>query len=205
MQGKPITRRSNAARTAETTEKFVAIARALFAANGYANTSTPEIVRAAGVTRGALYHHFGDKQGLFRAVIEHEASLVAQDINLNSIDSKTARQALLDGALAYFDAMAVEGRAELLLIEGPAVLGFQTMMEIDQKNGGNELKLGLDAAVKNGDLAPMATREMADILSAAFDRAALASAISPEQRHDYIDAFKRLLNALFDWTPRTPT
>ena len=203
MQEKTVERRSNAVRTAETTEKFVAIARALFAEKGYANTSTPEIVKAAGVTRGALYHHFGDKQGLFRAVIEREAAMVADDINSKSINSETPKQALLDGALAYFDAMAVEGRAELLLIEGPAVLGFQAMSEIDQQNGGNELKIGLDTAIEHGDLAPMATHEMAEILSAAFDRAALASAKNPDQRKAYIKSFQHLFIALFAFKPNT--
>ncbi|MEP3196315.1 MAG: TetR/AcrR family transcriptional regulator [Lentilitoribacter sp.] len=203
MQEKTTERRSNAARTAETTEKFVAIARALFAEKGYANTSTPEIVKAAGVTRGALYHHFGDKQGLFRAVIEREAALVADDINSKSINSETPKQALLDGALAYFDAMAVDGRAELLLIEGPAVLGFEAMSEIDQRYGGNELKIGLDTAVEQGVLPSMPTHHMADILSAAFDRAALASAKSPDQSGQYIDAFKHLFMALFDYNAKT--
>ena len=202
MQEKIIERRSNALRTAETTEKFVAIARALFADKGYAGTSTPEIVTAAGVTRGALYHHFGDKQGLFRAVIEHEAALVGEDINTNSGVSETAQQALLDGSLAYFDAMAADGRAELLLIEGPAVLGFEAMVEIDQKYGGNELKLGLDAAIEQGQLSPMPTKEMSDILSAAFDRAALASAKSPDKRQAYIEAFQHLFSALFDFEPQ---
>lgn len=202
MQEKIIERRSNALRTAETTEKFVAIARALFAEKGYANTSTPEIVKAAGVTRGALYHHFGDKQGLFRAVIEHEAALVADDIKRNSVASETAQQALLDGSLAYFNAMAAEGRAELLLIEGPAVLGFQAMAEIDQRYGGNELKIGLDTAVEQGQLSPIPTHEMSDILSAAFDRAALASAKAPDRREAYIEAFKHLFSALFDLKPQ---
>jgi AcrR family transcriptional regulator len=201
MQDKIVERRSNAVRTAETTEKFLLIARELFAQKGYAGTSTPEIVKAAGVTRGALYHHFGDKQGLFRAVIDHEAGLVAEDIKANSIESENARDALLDGSLAYFDAMAVEGRAELLLIEGPAVLGFETMSEIDQKHGGNELKIGLDTAIENGALAPVPTLQMAEILSAAFDRAALASAKSPDQRQNYIDAFRQLFLALFDYKP----
>ncbi|MEP2978947.1 MAG: TetR/AcrR family transcriptional regulator [Lentilitoribacter sp.] len=203
MQEKTTERRSNAARTAETTEKFLAIARALFAEEGYAGTSTLEIVKAAGVTRGALYHHFGDKQGLFRAVIEHEAALVADDINSKSINSKTAQQALLDGSLAYFNAMAVEGRAELLLIEGPAVLGFEAMAEIDQRYGGNELKIGLDTAVEQGVLPSMPTHHMADILSAAFDRAALASAKSPDQREQYIDAFEHLFMTLFDYNAET--
>lgn len=192
-------RKSNAERTAETSQRMILIARQLFAEKGYAGTSTPEIVKAMGVTRGALYHHFGDKLGLFRAIIDHEARQVADDIKANSIDSTSAKQALLDGALAYFDAMAETGRAELLLVEGPAVLGYDVMAEIDAKHGGNELKIGLDTAIKQGELAQIPSQEMADILSAAFDRAALSATKSPDRRDNYIMAFRQLFLALLDW------
>src|ERR1700754_5132035 len=65
-----INRRSQAERTAATREALVAAARALFAARGYADVGTEEVVRDAGVTRGALYHHFADKTELYAAVFE---------------------------------------------------------------------------------------------------------------------------------------
>ena len=91
-------------------------ARRLFVENGYAETATPDIVAEAGVTRGALYHHFEDKKALFRAVIEREATDVADEIERRAKRQTTPRDALLEGAAAYFDAMEVEGRTRLLLL-----------------------------------------------------------------------------------------
>ena len=73
-------RRSNRERTERHARDLLAAARALFTDKGYAETGTPDIVAAAGVTRGALYHHFADKQALFRAVVEREAAAVAAEI-----------------------------------------------------------------------------------------------------------------------------
>lgn len=65
-------RRTNRQRTEETREKLIEAARRMFVEKSYAETSTPEIVAAAGVTRGALYHHFADKQALFATIAERE-------------------------------------------------------------------------------------------------------------------------------------
>src|SRR5690606_15149147 len=90
-------RRSNRERTGATRAALMAAARALFIEKSYAETATPEIVAAAGVTRGALYHHFADKQALFNAVVEREAAEVAAEIEHATPESESARQALLDG------------------------------------------------------------------------------------------------------------
>ena len=135
---------SNRARTQATRAVLLEAARPLFAEKGYADTGTPEIVAMAGVTRGALYHHFPDKLELFRAVVEREAEAVAEQIASESMESDTALEAMLAGADAYFEAMSVPGRARLLLLEGPAVLGVTAMAEIDRRTGENELRQGLE-------------------------------------------------------------
>ena len=99
--------------------RLISHARALFVEKGYADTSTPEIVRAANVTRGALYHHFADKTDLFRSVLEHEAQTVAAEIENKTMQPDSALDALMKGAEAYFDAMTIPGRIRLLLLEGP--------------------------------------------------------------------------------------
>lgn len=165
------TTRSNRERTETTRQALLDAARRLFVESGYAETSTPDIVAAAGITRGALYHHFPDKQALFRAVISHEAAAVAAAIDAMTAPASDPIRALVDGANAYLDAMAVPGRVRLLLIDGPAVLGPAEMAALDAAHGGGTLREGLAAALDTGDNADVAI--IASLLSAAFDRAAL--------------------------------
>lgn len=151
---------------------LISAARRLFVEKGYAETATPDIVAAAGVTRGALYHHFEDKKALFRAVIELEAMAVASDIDHGAAPAGTPREALISGASAYFAAMAVEGRARLMLLEAPAVLGVERSAEIDRDNAEDRLLEGvsdyLGAAASADEV-----RALTNLLSSAFDRAVL--------------------------------
>lgn len=135
--------RSNKERTEATRLALIEAARRLFVEKGYAETATPDIVAEAGVTRGALYHHFEDKRALFRATLEREAQAVAARIETVSTASGTPREALLSGAGAYFDAMAEPGRTRLLLLEAPAVIGFEAMGAIERDNAEDTLKTGL--------------------------------------------------------------
>lgn len=172
MQQNSPPRRSNRDRTAETRARLIAAARALFVEKGYAETGTPEIVAAAGVTRGALYHHFADKADLFRAVAEAEAATVAAEIEAEAADAASAQDALTHGTAAYFRAMAEPGRSRILLLDGPAVLGPEVMGRIDAESGAGSLRAGLAAAL--GDrIETLPLDALAAVLSAGFDRAAL--------------------------------
>jgi AcrR family transcriptional regulator len=169
-----IGRRSNRERTEATRADLIAAARRLFTEKSYAETGTPEIVAAAGVTRGALYHHFSDKQALFRAVVEHEAQAVAEEIERASPETLSAREALLEGGEAFIAAMRAPGRTRLLLLDGPAVLGRAVMDEIDGRNGARTLRAGLAIAMREGTMKKLPLDAVTGLLSAAFDRAALA-------------------------------
>ncbi|MBW8635750.1 TetR/AcrR family transcriptional regulator [Hoeflea sp. WL0058] len=166
--------RTNRERTETTTSALIAAARELFLSKGYAGAGTPEIVKKAGVTRGALYHHFEDKKALFAAVIEAELSAVADQIERAAPDAAAPFDALVEGGRAFFDAMAVEERTRLILIEAPAVLGWEELRDMDRKHGGRTLQQGLDAAMKNGVIARLPLETLATMLSALFDRGALA-------------------------------
>lgn len=168
-----ISRRSNRERSDTTRAAILDAARGLFVTRGYADTSTPDIVAAAGLTRGALYHHFEDKKALFRAVAEREAIAVATSIEQATSGDLSARQALKVGARAYFDAMREPGRIRLLLLDGPAVLGKREMMAIDVANAQRTLEEGIAEAMAPATVSAERLSAMASLLSAAFDRAAL--------------------------------
>lgn len=170
----PPPRRSNVERTDTTRRALLAAARALFVEKGYGNTSTPEVVAAAGITRGALYHHFADKLDLFRAVLAQEAATVAQEIEAAAPTGLSPRAALMAGSAAYLESMSVPGRTRLLLIEGPAVLGTAEMAALDAAHAQRTLRQGLEAVLAGGKGAALSIDALAALLGAAFDRAALA-------------------------------
>ena len=194
-------RRTNAQRTRATRTALVSAARDLFVDAGYAATSTPQIAAAAHVTRGALYHHYADKRELFRAVVEAEAVVVAREIEERTgapdaapgtagAAAPSARSMLVEGARAYLDAMAVPGRTRLLLVDAPAVLGTAEADSLDARHARRALRAGLAAALdtppdddgRRDDVARVGDDVAHDdrldaltlLLSAAFDRAALA-------------------------------
>lgn len=179
-------RRPNSERSKETTDALLKAARDLFVERGFTGTSTPAIVDRAKVSRGALYHHFADKKDVFRAVLEREAYEVALAIKACEVTSegKDSLQLLLDGADAYLDSMGEDGRTRLLLVEGPAVLGQTTMNEIEAKYSVNSLREGL-LALNARALATGRSLDLdaaVDLLSAAFDRAALEIASGKSSR-----------------------
>ncbi|MBB1060973.1 TetR/AcrR family transcriptional regulator [Marilutibacter spongiae] len=163
--------RRQQARTEATRLALLDAAREQFAGRGHAAASTPAIVEAAAVTRGALYHHFADKRALFHAVLAREAEAVADDIARATPSGLSPRMALEVGSRAYLASMAMPGRTRLLLIEGPAVLGLAAMEALDMANAAGALRDGLAAALVGmpGDRLDA----IASLLSAAFDRAAL--------------------------------
>ena len=184
-------RRSNAARSAEMRELLLAEARHQFAEKGYADTSTPDIVRGAGVTRGALYHHFADKAALFDAVLVAEAEQLVRDIS--SAASQEPGNSLNEGSKAFFASMSDPGRTRLLLLDGPSVLGHARMDEIDAGGGRCSLLEGLEKALP--DVPDAERAALAKVLSSAFDRAALAIS-DGEDAAPYIEAMERIMKGL---------
>lgn len=172
--------RSNRERTDATRAALLEAARRLFVDKGYAETATPEIVAAAEVTRGALYHHFADKKALFAAVIAREADAVADEIEARSAGASSARAALLDGASAYFDAMAVPGRTRLLLTEAPAQLAGGPGDVAGGDMAGDPVGDPAEASLRAGladflhGTAHLALLDpLTALISSAFDRAAI--------------------------------
>lgn len=188
-------RRSQAARREQTQRLLLSAARRLFAEKGYAGTSTPEIVAAAGVTRGALYHHFADKLALFTAVVEEEHLLVSMAINgaAGGEDETGPVRALIGGSDAFLDAMQDTGRRQILLVDAPAVLGRDAVDAINQRHGLETLICGLRDAMEGGAIRRLPLEPLAHLFSAVFDRAAMAPA---EELQDYRKSIKALIRGL---------
>lgn len=189
-------RRSNRERTETTRTALLSAARRLFIEKSYAETATPEIVATAGVTRGALYHHFADKQALFRAVVEQEAAQVADEVERAAPATLNAHDALLKGGHAFLQAMAKPGRTRILLLDGPAVLGHAVMDQIDSEHSARTLREGLAIAMSEGSMKKLPLDALTTLLSAAFDRAALAVESGAPQT-DMNAALATIIDGLF--------
>ncbi len=187
--------RSNQVRSETTQATLIAAARRVFVEKSYAAAATPDIVVAAGVTRGALYHHFADKRALFAAVVEAEAAAVAATIEAATPAGLPPLQALVQGGEAFLDAMAVPGRTRLLLLDGPAILGRAAMDAVDERHGGRTLHEGLTAAMEAGVIRRLPVAAVTTLLSAAFDRAALAIEVGGDA-DEYYEALAALIHGL---------
>ncbi len=169
------TRRSQAERSESTRGALVTAARQLFAERGFAGVGTEEIVRAAGVTRGALYHHFSDKQELFEAVYVQIEVELTERIATAALGSGAAAPmaALRAGAEMFLDACTVPEVHRIALLDGPAVLGWDRWREIGAEYGLGLIEASLQAAIDAGELAPQPVRPLAHVLLGALDEAAM--------------------------------
>src|SRR6187549_1210662 len=177
-------KRTQSERSQATRGALVTAARRLFAERGYAGVGTEEIVRAAGVTRGALYHHFADKRDLFEAVYEQlEADLterIASGALAANADSPLA--AMRAGAAMFLRACTEPEAQQIALLDGPAVLGWDRWREIGAEHGLGLIEATLQAGVRAGAIAEQPVRPLAHVLMGALDEAAMlvARAEDPE-------------------------
>lgn len=123
-------RRTNEERTRQTRALLVSAARQRFEAAGYADTRIEDVVQLAGVTRGALYHHFATKQSLFDAVIVDIQDELAAHVDNASNKAEEPWDRFVAGWLAFI-AVSPEPGIQRLMLEAPAVLGHQRWQEID--------------------------------------------------------------------------
>ncbi len=186
---------SNKDRTERTILALREAMRGLVLEKGYNQAATPEIVRKAGVTRGALYHHFADKKELFRAVVEEECRAVGEAIERQSGAAENALQGLKMGSDAFITAMAEQGRTRIILIEAPSVLGRDALKAIEGKYAHGMLGEGLEAAMNEGGLERQPVAILTELLSAMFDSAAMQIE-SGVLRDEVLAAVHRLIDGL---------
>jgi AcrR family transcriptional regulator len=122
---------------------LVEVAHGLFAARGYAEVGLAEVVATAGVTKGALYHHFDGKTALFEAVVAAVAQRVGEQVAARAETFADARAGLVAGCEEFLRAATGPGTVRILLLDAPAVLGWERWHELDDVNSVAHLRLGL--------------------------------------------------------------
>ena len=172
----PPQRRTQAERRDATRAQLLVAGRRLFAEVGYDDVAAEQIVVEAGVTRGALYHHFDGKAGLFEAVfVEIERELIAQ-FPVADLTGADPLATLRAGIGRFLDLTLEAGVQRITLIDGPAVLGWSRWQEIEAEHGLGLIRAGLDAAVEAGQLRPLPTADLANALLGALIETALSVA-----------------------------
>lgn len=162
--------RASAAAAAHTARQVLDSATDLFAARGFAAVSLDDVAQAAEVTRGAVYHHYRNKQGLFLAVAARLQAQVA-DAVVAAADGagKDAREQLGAGSHAFLDAITAGPALRVLLVDAPAVVGWAEWRRLDEANSAAHLREALRAAGIAADLLDALTAQ----LSGAMNEAAL--------------------------------
>jgi AcrR family transcriptional regulator len=192
--------RTKAAQREATTAALIEAARQLFATDGYANVGTEEIVKRAGVTRGALYHHFrGGKEELFRAVLVQISAETVQRVAEAAISTEDPWEALVTGSEAFLDACTTQEVQRIMLVDGPSVLGWDVWRAIDGEHGMGLLEVALQRAMDAGKMLPASTNAVAHVLAGALDEAAMVVARADDPvaaREEMGQTVRRLLEGL---------
>src|SRR5277367_940157 len=155
------TQSKHSLRSEATREKLIVAARRLFAERGYASVGTEEIVQAAGVTRGALYHQYRDKADLFAAVAETVEAEVTQRIAEGALAAGADPIAALRAGGRMFLEVCAEPEVErILLLDAPSVLGWQTWRELGMRYGLGLVQGTLQAAIEAGAIDPLPVKPL---------------------------------------------
>lgn len=183
---------------AETRAKLIAAGRRAFGTVGYADASMDDFTAGAGLTRGALYHHFGDKKGLLQAVLQQIDAEMTLRLNRISADAPSRWQGFVEECVAYIE-MALEPEIQRIMFrDGPAVLG-----DVSQWPTNNGCIAALSRSIEqlkaDGVMACVDTEAAARLINGASSHAALwiAKSENPEETsRRAVDGFRTLLDGL---------
>jgi AcrR family transcriptional regulator len=194
-----MTPRRTTDQAAETRALLVRAGRELFGGIGFAAAKASDIAERAGVTRGALLHHFGDKEGLFAAVLEEVEAESATRVLEVAITGSDPLEWLRRGFEAFLVECVKPEITQIMLIDGPSVLGWETWHEIDAQYGYRPLLDVVEAAVTAGLMESDDPSSVAYLLLGALTEAGtvIAHAEDPEvTRVQMAKALNRLVDGL---------
>jgi AcrR family transcriptional regulator len=191
-------KRTQASRSAATRAALVTAARPLFATKGYAAVGTDEVARAAGVTRGALYHQFAGKEELFAEVFEQVEREITERIAADLFAGGGEPTGVLhDGIDAWLAACAEPEVHRIVLIDAPAALGWERWREIGERYGVGLVEAAIQSLIDAGALPDQPVRPLAHVLIGALEEAALYASRA-EDRESATAEVRVALAALVD-------
>ncbi|MFD7453059.1 TetR/AcrR family transcriptional regulator [Kitasatospora sp. NPDC059827] len=182
----------------QTRQSLLRESRRLFSTEGYGAVGLAEIVAAAGVTKGALYHHFDSKAALFRTVLEQVQQEVAERIAVTADAREEPWEQLVAGCEAFLSTSTDPSVQRILLVDGPAVLGWSEWRAMNEATSGRHLADVLAVLIAEGTIPAQPAAPLTHLLSGAMNEAALWLAASggPDDLADTVRALTRLLEAL---------
>jgi AcrR family transcriptional regulator len=190
-----------AAQGRATRDQLVEVATALFAEHGYEGTSIEAVLAAAGVSRGALYHHFAGKEALFKAVLsaimERAAVQGAEAVR----DCTGPVDTLITGALAWIDLAGDPVIQRVMLVDAPSVLGWEQWQAMDEGRTVGAMQVLLQEISDSGHLPADLVGPFSHMILAAIDEAAMTVARAPDTRAAVAEsrrAVEELLRRLLD-------
>jgi AcrR family transcriptional regulator len=182
MSEPPISTSKRAAQGRATREQLIDVATRLFAERGYEDTSIEAVLSAAGVSRGALYHHFAGKDALFEAVVESVDDRIAADMTAAVDGIQDPVEVLRVSALKWIDLAGDPVIQRIILTDGPAVLGWERWRTMNEQGAYGQARALLQVIADAGQLAPHLVNAFAHMILAAIDEMAIviARAADPE-------------------------
>jgi AcrR family transcriptional regulator len=155
-----------------TREQLIAIATRLFGERGYEGASIEAVLRESGVSRGALYHHFDNKEALFEAVFEGVEASVSHEILAATAGLDDPVDALRAGSVAWVRLAADPVVRRVVIIDAPAVLGWDRWRELESRYGLGMLKVAVQGVADAGRLPPDLVDLFAHMVLAAMNEIA---------------------------------
>ena len=178
---------------------IVKAAKRLFGERGFAGTTMDHVATAAHVAKGAVYHHFKTKEALFEAVFDQVSEDLVAEVERAARSENDALAAMAAGTQAYFAACATDATGQIILRDGPAVLGWERWREIDARHFGGGFPLALERAMEDGLIARQPVEPLSRLLLGAVTEAAVACSAGSDLHKtgaEYARAFRTLLDAL---------
>jgi AcrR family transcriptional regulator len=190
--------RTQAERTEATTGALVAAARELFAADGYAATSIDAVAAKAGVTKGAVYHHFKGKPELFAAVFAAEVEDLTDALTRTYARQKDPWKAFKASCEEFFESCREPGRQRIFLLDAQGALGWEKIRQLEA--GLMDLmRVAIQRAVDEKRVRPLEASAVANLLFGAMCEGVMVVARAPYQdtaQEEMLTELRRLLDGL---------